>query len=168
MTPPDLSAPEPLSPSHDVDLFDCGVPALNDWLKERGATNEASGATRTYVVCVASKVVGYYALATGAVARDAAPGAVRRNMPEPVPVIVLGRLAIDWRYQRQGLGQALLRDAILRVLQAADVVGVRAILVHAISEDVRRFYLNHGFIESPLDPMTLCLPLLTARRALME
>lgn len=153
MTSPGRSAPEPLSPSHDVDLFDCGVPALGDWLKERGATTEASGATCTYVVCDASKVVGYYVLATGAVARDATPGAVRRNMPEPVPVIVLGRLAVERRYQRQGLGQALLRDAILRVLQAADIIGVRAILVRAISEDARQFYLSHGFIESPLDPM---------------
>ena len=163
-----LTAPAPLTAAHDLDPFDCGVPVLDDWLKKRGLNNEAAGASRTYVVCVGSAGVGYYSLATGAIARDEAPSPVRRNMPDPVPVIVLGRLAIDRRYQNQGLGQALLRDAILRVLQAAEIAGVKAIMVHAISDEAKRYYLSRGFLESPVEPMTLCLVLETARRAIAE
>jgi GNAT superfamily N-acetyltransferase len=110
-------------------------------------------------------VVGYYCLATGAIVRAEAPKSLQRNMPDPIPIIVLGRLAVDQRYQGHGFGKALLRDAILRVIQAADIVGVKAILAHAISEEARRFYIAHGFLESPLDPMTLCLPVGTAREA---
>ena len=168
MTIAGLTAPAPLTAAHNLEPFECGVPVLDDWLKKRGLKNEPAGASRTYVICAGSAVVGYYSLATGAVARDEAPGPVRRNMPDPIPVIVLGRLAIDQRYQNQGLGQALLRDAILRVLQAADIAGVKAILVHAISEEAKRFYLSSGFLESPVAPMTLCLGLEIARRAITE
>jgi GNAT superfamily N-acetyltransferase len=168
MTAAGLSPPAPLTAAHDREPFDSGVPVLADWLKRRALANEAAGASRTYVVCAGTTVVGYYSLATGAVTREAAPGAMRRNMPDPIPVIVLGRLAVDRRYQNRGLGTAQLRDAILRVLQAADVVGVRAILVHAISEEAKRFYQSAGFVESPIEPMTLCLVLETARRAIAE
>jgi GNAT superfamily N-acetyltransferase len=102
-------------------------------------------------------VVGYYALAVGAVARVHAPGRVRRNMPDPVPVMVLGRLAVHKDYQGRKVGRALLRDAVLRTLQAADIAGIRAILVHAISERARKFYEESGFIGSPMDPMTLMI-----------
>jgi GNAT superfamily N-acetyltransferase len=118
------------------------------------------------VICSGNAVVGYYCLAAGAVVRDEAPKPLQRNMPDPIPVMVLGRLAIDHRYQGRGIGKALLRDSILRVLQAAEIAGVKAILVHAISEDAKRFYLTHGFLESPIEPMTLCLPLATVRQAL--
>lgn len=148
--------------------FDCGVPVLNDWLKRRARRNESGGASRTYVVCVETSVVAYYALAAGAVTHAVAPPPVRRNMPDPIPVIVLGRLAVDRRFQRHGLGSAVLRDAVFRALRAADTVGVKALLVHAISEDSRRFYRGAGFVESPVDPMTLCLVLATARQALAE
>jgi GNAT superfamily N-acetyltransferase len=168
MTPAGLSVPVSLTAAHDLDPFDCGSPILDDWLKKRSLRNEAAGASRTYVVCTGTTVVGYDSLATGAVARDAAPGALRRNMPDPIPVIVLGRLAVDRRYQNQGLGQALLRDAVLRVLHAADVVGVKSILVHAISDEAKRFYLARGFVESPVEPMTLCLVLDMARQAAAE
>ncbi len=130
--------------------------------------NEASGASRTYVVCAEGVVVGYYCLANGAVDRHEAPKPMQRNMPDPIPVMVLGRLAVDQAFQHRKIGKALLRDAILRVLQSAEIAGIKAILVHAISDDARRFYLRHGFLESPINPMTLCLALESARNAIHE
>jgi GNAT superfamily N-acetyltransferase len=162
----EISAPEHLTPEHDVAAFDSGVPALDDWLKRRALANEQAGASRTYVVCAGGRVVGYYALATGGVAQAAATGRVRRNMPDPVPVMVLGRLAVDRVYHGRGLGSGLLRDAILRTLQAAAVGGIRAILVHAISEDAKRFYERHGFVESPIDPMTLMITVAEAKKTI--
>lgn len=154
-----LSAPEPLEDRHQLDGFSCGVPALDDWLKRRARANQASGASRTFVICDGGGVAGYYALASGAVDVGAAPGRFRRNMPNPVPVVVLGRLAVDTSRQGQGLGRALARDAGLRVLQAAGAIGIRGILVHAISEDAKKFYLALGFEPSPLDAMTLMVTL---------
>jgi len=118
------------------------------------------------VVRAGRRVIGYYALATGGVAQVAAPGRVRRNMPDPVPVMVLGRLAVDRRYQGRGLGMGLLRDAILRTLRAAEVGGIRAILVHAIAEEAKRFYERHGLVESPIDPMMLMITIADARKSL--
>jgi GNAT superfamily N-acetyltransferase len=163
-----IGAPEKLSSDHDLSQFECGEPTLDDWLRRRALQNEESGASRTYVVCLAKRVVGYYALAVGAVAHIDAPGRVRRNMPDPLPVMVIGRLAVDQTVQGQALGPALLRDAILRTLQAAEIAGIRAILVHAISEPAKRFYENWGFISSPIDPMTLMVTVAEARRALVE
>src|ERR1700758_3992031 len=134
----DLTAPEKLTAKQDVSAFKSGEPTLDDWLKRRALANEESGASRTYVVCSGNRVIGYYALANGAIAHNEVPGRVRRNMPEPIPVMVIGRLALDEAYQGQGLGAALLRDAILRILQAAEIAGIRAILVHAISEDSKQ------------------------------
>ncbi len=164
MTPGEMSAPVPLTESHDLASFDCGVTSLNEWLKNRALKNERSGASRTFVLSVQREVIGYYCLATGAVDHDAAPNALRRNMPDPIPVLVLGRLAVDRRYQNRRLGRALLRDAVLRAFQIAESVGVTAIVVHAISEDARRFYLSCGFVESPLQPMTLCLMMATLQK----
>ena len=163
-----LSAPEKPSPSHDFSQFQCGEPALDDWLRRRAQQNEEIGASRTYVVCAGGRVVAYYALAAGALAHIAAPGRVRRNMQDPVPVMVNGRLAIDQSVQGQGLGPALLRDAVLRTLQAAEIAGIRAILVHAISERAKRFYEKWGFVASPLEPMTLMITVVEARRAVEE
>jgi len=162
------SAPEKLSPDHDLSQFACGEPNLDDWLRRRALQNEESGASRTYVLCLEKRIVGYYALAVGAVAHIEAPGRVRRNMPDPVPVMVIGRLAVDQTVQGQALGPALLRDAILRTLQAAEIAGIRAILVHAISERAKRFYEKWGFVSSPLDPMTLMITVAEARKALVE
>lgn len=162
-----IRAPEPLQAEHDLSRFDCGVPDLDDWLRRRALANQASGASRTYVVCEGRRVVGYYALATGAVARAGATARTRRNAPDPVPVMVIGRLAVDRTRQGHGLGHALLRDAVLRTLQAADIVGIRAILVHALSKDARRFYESCGFQPSPVDPMTLMVTLKDARRAVV-
>jgi GNAT superfamily N-acetyltransferase len=139
--------------------FDCGNDVLNDWLKKRALKNQASGASRTFVICNKGRVVGYYALSSGSVERLEAPKAIARNMPQTIPVMLLGRLAIDRDAQGQGLGAALLKDALLRVLSVAKNVGVRAILVHAISEDAKRFYLGYGFQVSPIDSMTLVLPM---------
>jgi GNAT superfamily N-acetyltransferase len=118
------------------------------------------------VVVAGRRVVGYYALAAGAVERAVATGRVRRNMPEPIPVMVLARLAVDRGHQGTGLGSALLRDALLRTLGAADAVGIRAILLHAMTDDAKRFYLRHGFAESPVDPMTMMIPLADVERTL--
>jgi len=161
-----LSAPELLEDRHQLSSFNCGVPSLDDWLKRRARANQASGASRTYVVCEGDQVVAYYALAAGGVDVANAPGRFRRNMPDPVPVVILGRLAVDASRRGQGLGRALVRDAGLRVLQAADVVGIRGVLVHAISDEARQFYQAVGFEPSPLDAMTLMLTLGDLKAAL--
>ncbi len=161
-----LSPPEPLADRHDLSAFKSGTPSLDDWLKRRARGNQSSGGSRTFVLCEGTKVVAYYALASGGVSANAAPGRFRRNMPDPIPVVVLGRLAIDVAWQRRGIGRALVRDAALRVLHAADVIGVRGILVHALSEEARAFYLAVGFEPSPLDPMTLMTTLADLKSAL--
>lgn len=168
MSPSDIrfNLPEKISPSHDLSHFQCGEPALDDWLRRRALPNEESGASRTYVLCFENRVVGYYALAVGAVTHADAPGRVRRNMPDPVPVMVIGRLAIDQSMQDQSIGPALLRDAVLRTIQAAEIAGIRAILVHAISDRAKRFYEKWGFILSPVDPMTLIITLAEAQKAI--
>jgi GNAT superfamily N-acetyltransferase len=154
----------PIAETHDLDSFDCGVQVLNDWLKKRALPNDRSGASRTYVLCQGPIVVGYYCLATGAVDHNVSPNQLRRNMPDPVPVVVLGRLAVDRRFQNQRLGRVLLRDAILRAMQVAKIAGAVALVVHALSELARRFYLSSGFVELPLQPMTLYLSIRTARQ----
>jgi GNAT superfamily N-acetyltransferase len=161
-----VSPPEKLSSNHDLSHFQCGEPTLDDWLRRRALRNEESGASRTYVLSVGNRVVGHYALAVGAVAHADAPGRVRRNMPDPVPVMVVGRLAIDQTMQGQSLGPALLRDAVLRTIQAAEIAGIRAIVVHAISDRAKRFYEKWGFIASPIEPMTLMITLAEAQKAL--
>lgn len=152
-----ISPPEKLSGEHDLSVFDCGEPVLNDWLRRRALQNEASGASRTYVVCAGKRVLGYYTLAVGAVAHAEAPGRIRRNMPDPVPVMVLGRLAVDKDVQGRHIGGGLLRDAVLRTMQAAEIAGIRAILVHAISAEAKRFYEGYGFVASPVDPLTVMI-----------
>ena len=164
----DLSAPEKLLAEHDLADFDSGEPALDDWLRRRALANEERGSSRTYVVCVAKRVVGYYSLAVGAVAHVGVPGRVKRNMPDPVPVMVLGRLAVDQDFQGRGIGSGLLRDAVLRTMQAAEIAGIRAILVHALSDAAKHFYQRHGFIASPIDPMTVMITVAEAVKTLGE
>jgi GNAT superfamily N-acetyltransferase len=163
-----INFPEKLSSDRDLSQFQCGEPTLDDWLRRRALQNEKSGAFRTYVACMGKRVIGYYALAVGAVAHLEAPGRVRRNMPDPVPVMVIGRLAVDQTVQGQSVGPALLKDAVLRTLQAAEIAGIRSILVHAISERAKRFYEKWGFIASPLEPMTLMITVAEARKALQD
>ena len=158
--PAQLGPPEPLTSSHRVDSFDCGEPILDEWLRKRALGNQTSGASRTFVVAdEAGRVMGYYALAAGAVAHEAAMGAVRRNMPDPIPVLVLGRLAVDRRAQGLKLGAALLQDAVKRAIGVSADAGIRALLVHALTEQAKQFYERHGFQGSTLHPMTLMLRL---------
>lgn len=154
-----LSAPVPLADHHELAGFNSGVAELDDWLVKRARSNQASGASRTFVLCEGNRVVGYYALASGAVTQAEAPGKIRRNMPDPIPFAVLGRLAIDTAHQGNGVGRAMVRDAGFRLLQAAEVLGIRGLLVHAISEEAKAFYLALGFTPSPLDPMMLMVTL---------
>ncbi len=161
-----LTAPGPISVDHDVSGFDCGEDSLNKWLKKRAISNEKTGASRTFVVCNGNVVIGYYSLAAGAVAREETTGKVRRNMPEPVPVMILGRLAVDQQWQGQHIGRGMLKDAIMRTLIAAEQVGIRALLVHALSEEAKRFYLQYGFHKSPINDMTLMIALYEARRTI--
>jgi GNAT superfamily N-acetyltransferase len=153
------TSPVALTGNHEVSEFNCGNDTLNEWLIKRALKNQTSGASRTFVISQSNKVVGYYALASGSVERMLSPKSIARNMPEPIPVMILGRLAIDVGMQGQQLGSALLRNALLRTLSVSKNVGIRAILVHAISEDAKRFYLGYGFQVSPIDSMTLMLPL---------
>lgn len=160
-----LTAPEPLAEHHDVTSFQSGEEALDTWLKRRAWKNQISGASRTFVVCEGARVVGYYALASGAVAAEATSGRFKRNMPDPIPVVILGRLAIDQSLRGQGLGRALVQDAARRVLHAADTIGIRGMLVHALSESAKTFYERVGFDPSPLDPMLLMVTLADMRAA---
>ena len=164
--PAQLRPPEPLAPEHELNHFESGVASLDEWLKSKAGSNEAEGASRTFVVCTDRRVVGYYSLAASSILRAAAWGKVRRNMPDPVPALLLGRLAVDRAWQRRGLGADLLSDAVLRAIAAAGSVGVRAILVHAVSEEAKAFYEKHGFRPSPLEPMTLMITLDEAQRML--
>jgi GNAT superfamily N-acetyltransferase len=161
-----LCSPQPLADHHQIEAFDCGTTTLDDWLKRRARANQASGASRTFVVCADDRVVAFYALASGAVAVAAATGRFRRNMPDPIPVVVLARLAVDRAHQRHGLGRVLFRDGAMRIINAADAIGIRGILVHAVSEEAKAFYTALGFDPSPLEPMTLMVGLAEVRAAL--
>ncbi|MBW4696756.1 MAG: GNAT family N-acetyltransferase [Aphanocapsa lilacina HA4352-LM1] len=153
------SAPQLLAAHHRLEEFDCAEPQLNTWLKQHAMKNHEAGASRTFVVCRENRILAYYCLAMGAVSLSIAPGKVRRNMPDPIPVAVIGRLAVDRKLEGQGYGKGLVKDAVLRVIQVSEVIGVRAILVHAISERAGDFYLRRGFLASPVEPLTLMLPM---------
>lgn len=162
-----LSAPEPLRADHDLSTFECGEPSLDDWLRRLALINQLNGASRTFVVMDDTpQVVGYYALAAGAVSHGNATGSIRRNMPDPIPVLVLGRLAVAQRVKKQRLGAALLQDAVLRAMAVSENAGVRALLVHALTDDAKAFYEHYGFQPSPMDPMTLMLRLQGPKEAL--
>lgn len=159
-----LTPPQPLTSEHRLAAFDCGEASLDEWLRRRALANQASGASRTFVVADPSaRVMGYYALAAGAVSHEAATSSVRRNMPDPVPVLVLGRLAVDRQARGMHLGAALLQDAVRRAMAVAEDAGVRALLVHALGEPAKRFYEHYGFQPSAVHPMTLLLRLPTSR-----
>ena len=160
-----LSAPEPIGPHHRLLEFSSGKPPLDDWLKQRALKSEGRSA-RTYVVCDEDAVVGYYCFAAGAVRLAEAPKPLQRNMPDPLPIILLGRLAIDSRQQGRGIGKGLLRDALRRALEASRAIGARAVVVHAIDDDAVRFYDAFGFAPSPISPRPLFLPMETIAAAL--
>lgn len=155
-----LQAPVPLGDAHVLDGFTCGVTSLDDWLKRRARVNQATGASRTYVVAdETQRVLGYYCLASGALALNEAPSGLRRNMPDPIPMALLGRLAVDGAMQGQDLGAALLRDAVERTQAAAGILGIRGLLVHALSVEAKAFYERYGFVASPVRPMLLVMSL---------
>lgn len=153
-----LHSPVPLTMAHQLHAFSCGELALDEWLKRRAWVNHVSGASRTFVVVDGDQqVMGYYALAAGAVTHEQAPRSIRQNMPDPVPVMVLARLAVDAQAQGISLGVALLKDALDRCVLVSQHTGVRAMLVHAIHDRARQFYEHHGFKAVPAHPMTLML-----------
>lgn len=158
---PRLSAPVPLTAEHDLSAFDCGEPALNEWLRHRAFKNE-SRFSRTYVVCEGTRVVAYFCISAGAVERRAAPGKVRRNAPDTIPVSVIGRLAVSRDHAGKGLGADMLSDALRRIAVASQSIGIGAVLVHAKDDAAKRFYMKCAeFIEYPADSRTLFLPIET-------
>ena len=160
-----LSAPVPLAQDHDTSVFVCGNDVLDEWLRQTAFKSEGLSA-RTYVVCEGNVVVGYYAIATGATARNEAPGRLRRNAPDPLPVMVVGRLAVDTRFKGRGIGNGMLRDALHRSLQISQIAGCRAVLVHAIDDAAAAFYMRYGFVASPISERTFFLPVEMIRQAL--
>lgn len=153
-----LRAPEAISTAHDLSQFDCGVPVLDDWLRQRALRNE-SRFSRTYVVCEGARVVGFYCISAGAVERARVPGKLRRNAPDSVPVAVIGRLAVDRGYAGRGLGADLLADALRRIVGAAGVIGIAAVLVQAKDEAAKAWYLRQAeFMAFPEDGRVLWLP----------
>lgn len=156
-----LSPPVPLTTEHDLTGFDCGDPELNDWLLNRALKNE-SRFSRTYVVCESNRVIAYFCISAGAVERAAAPGKVRRNAPDTIPVSVIGRLAVSREHAGKGLGADILSDALRRIAVASQSIGIGAVLVHAKSDAAKRFYMRCAeFIEYPADSRTLFLPIET-------
>lgn len=158
-----FAPPRPIREDDSVEDFRSGNEPLDLWLRARAKRNEVEGASRTYVVVHDRRVIAYYSLATAAVPHAGATGRLRRNMPDPIPAILLARLAVDAVFQRRQLGANLLRDAIRRTLAAAEIAGVRVLLVHAADEAARRFYEHHGFESSPTDELHLMLLLKDAR-----
>ena len=154
----DLSAPAKLTADHIIDDFDCGYPVLNRWLCRYALQNQQSNAAMTFVVCRQNRVVGYYSLAVGAVDLEVVPARIKKGLARhPIPIMVLARLAVDLRGQGCGIGRGLLKDAVLRTLQAAKFAGIRAIFVNAKDEKARRFYERFDFEPSPVDPLKLML-----------
>ena len=166
----ELSGVELLDARHDTSQFDCGNhPSLNEWLRRFALSNQKSDISRTFVVHRDNVVVGYYSLASGSVRREEATTRVAKGLPnQPVPVVLLGRLAVDRREHGRGLGKALLKDALLRIEAASQTVAVRAVLVHAIDERAASFYRQYGFEESPVSPLHLCLLMKDLRHLLRE
>ena len=156
----EIAAPRLLEAGDETQDFDCGVGVLNDWLKRRALLNHISGASRTYVASAGKRIVAYYCLSAGSIQHAAAPGSIRRNMPEPIPVLVLGRLAVDSGFQKRGVGPKLLLHAIERTQELANGAGIRALLVHAKDEQAAHFYKRFGFVESPIDPLILVVRIL--------
>ena len=150
-----IAAPRLLEADDETSPFDCGVPVLDDWLRRRALVNHLSGASRSYVAAVGRRIVGFYCLSAGAIQHVTAPGNIRRNMPEPIPVVVMGRVAVDVSFQGRGLGPALLQHALERTHEVAASAGIRAMLVHAKDEKAAAFYKRVGFVPSPLDELML-------------
>jgi predicted N-acetyltransferase YhbS len=154
-----LTEPEPLTAQHDLAEFHSGVEALDSWLRQRAWKNQISGVSRTFVACENGRPIAYYVLASGTVSTVIASGRFRRNMPDPIPVVILARLAVDRSLQGKGIGRALVQDAGRRVVNAANSIGIRGMIVHALSEEAKAFYERVGFDPSPLEDMMLMVTL---------
>ena len=165
---PTLAAPVPLRAAHQLAAFQCGEAELESWLKERALKNQFEGASRTFVVCAGDELIGYYALAAGAVLHAQVPGSIRRKSPKPIPVAILGRLAVHSDWGGRGIGGGLLKDAVLRTLRLSEEMGIRALLCHAIGQEAKNFYAHHGFVESPIEPMTMMLNIARLARVAYE
>jgi GNAT superfamily N-acetyltransferase len=164
-----ISTPVRLSKHHIVEGFDCGYPQLNEWLQRYAWQNQQANTARTFVVCVENRVVGFYSLAVGAVDHIDAPQRVKKGLARhPIPVMILARLAVDLRYQGMGIGRGLLKDSLLRTINASDYAGIRAILVHAKDEKARTFYQQFDFEPSPIDPLKLMLLLKDAKKTVED
>ncbi len=168
MTAPAFAIPEPLRSDHRLDEFDSGEDALDIWLKRRALKNQSIGASRSFVICAEKRVIGYYCLSTGALSHSDAPKALTRNMPDPIPILLLGRLAVDRAWRHCGLGGGLLKDALVRAATISENAGVSTILVHALNERARQFYISCGFDPTPRQPLTLIMTLATVRKILAE
>lgn len=167
MTLPPLSSPVPISTAHTLAGFDCNAAALNEYLQRHALTNHRNESARTYVACRGERIVAYYTLAAGAVVPQEAPDRVTKGLARhPVPVILLARLAVDRSEQGQGLGKGLLKDALLRCAQAADIIGCRAVLVHAKDDAAKAFYRKYDFEPSPTDELHLFLLMKDLRKNL--
>jgi len=165
---PQFRPPEPIKAAHDVSGFSCGREELDTWLKRRALANKSSNASRTYVVALGPRVVGYYTLSAGSVNRDQLPtAALRRNMPDKVPTVVLGRLATDKNFEKRGIGTGILQEAITRMLAASTEIGVRGLLVHVLDDEAAAFYRRYPFVECHIGNRTLLLPVETARQAIL-
>jgi GNAT superfamily N-acetyltransferase len=163
-----LRPPSPSTTDIGLEDFDSGELSLNVWLRKRALKNHLTGASHCFVLCSENTVIGYYSLSAGAISHEATPKSMRRNVPDPLPVLLLGRLAVDKRYHNKGFGQALLRDVMIRAVNVSGNAGVFAILVHALNDPAKQFYLSRGFVESPLQPMTLMMTIETVRSILAE
>lgn len=152
-----VTAPVLLTEQHVLEPFDCGNEVLDDWLRRRAMKNQHLNASRTFVICQEGtmRVVGYYSIATGSVSHVDLGRSLRQNMPDPIPVVLLGRLAVDVCTQGHNYGKWLLNDAVVRVSSLADQVGIKAIMVHAINEQAKAFYEYFGFVQSPVAANTL-------------
>lgn len=160
-----LRVPEPLNAQHCLEGFDCGKPALNDWLLRHARQAQGSGSAKTFVVTDDDRVVGYFALTVGQVDTLEVPERIRKGMGQyPVPVVILARLAVSLKDQGRGIGVGMLQNAIRRTFLIAEQAGIRAMLTHPIDEDATRFYTRFGFIASPLREQQLLLLLKDARQ----
>ena len=162
------SPPQRISKEHIVENFDCGETSLNDWLKKRALKNDLGDASRTYVVCCENIVVAYYSLHLGCIQHSEAVRKIKRNMPDPIPAIVLGRLAVDELHQGKELAKALVKDMFLRAIQVSDLAGTKAVLVKALNDRVTAFYQSFGFVPSKTDPLLLMKAIAEVRASLNQ
>lgn len=162
----EFSAPRLLQPDDNFSGFDCGEVSLNLWLRSSAERNNKSGASKTFVTFCNDELVGYYCLSAASIAHLHAPKSLTRNMPDPLPCVLLGRLAIDDKFKGMGVGAALLKDAMMRVISVSQHTGVVGLLTHPLNTNAKKFYSKYGFVECPGSDDTLILPIKTIAKAI--